>query len=317
MLRPSFGLFSLSLPTLFLAASPLSARAEWPFPTCPACPTAPGQASPQTPTPDKSGYHLFKPVPKDQMREFSTDRPDKTESPYTVDAGHFQIEADIVTFVHDKSTETDAATGGSIETKNQAFNWGVLNLKAGLTNSTDFQFVIPAFISQTATAGTEETTTRGVGDITMRLKQNIFGNDGGPVAIGVMPFVTLTSGKAGLGTEKIEGGLIFPISASLPNDWGLGMMFQVNKAKNDADDAYHSELISSITFGHDIVGNLGGYTEFFSQTSNETGAAWVATFDVGLTYEVVPNVQLDIGLNTGLTDAADDLNPFVGVSARF
>jgi hypothetical protein len=28
----------------------------------------------------------------------STDRPDKTESAYTVDAGHFQFEADLVSF---------------------------------------------------------------------------------------------------------------------------------------------------------------------------------------------------------------------------
>ena len=35
------------------------------------------------------------------MREMSTDRPDKTESPYTVDAGHFQIEWDLFNFERD------------------------------------------------------------------------------------------------------------------------------------------------------------------------------------------------------------------------
>lgn len=41
--------------------------------------------------PDKSGYSLFKPTPRQFMRELTTDRPDQTESPYTVDAGHFQV----------------------------------------------------------------------------------------------------------------------------------------------------------------------------------------------------------------------------------
>ncbi len=41
--------------------------------------------------PDKSGYDLFHPTPRDLMREMSTDRPDQTESPYTVYAGHFQV----------------------------------------------------------------------------------------------------------------------------------------------------------------------------------------------------------------------------------
>lgn len=37
--------------------------------------------------PDKRNYTLFNPTPTAQMREMSTDHPDKTESPYTVDAG--------------------------------------------------------------------------------------------------------------------------------------------------------------------------------------------------------------------------------------
>ena len=40
--------------------------------------------------PDKSGYSFFHPAPREFMRELTTDRPDKTEGPFTVDAGHFQ-----------------------------------------------------------------------------------------------------------------------------------------------------------------------------------------------------------------------------------
>ena len=43
---------------------------------------------------DKSIYTLFHPTPREWMREMSTDRPDQTESPNTVDAGHFQVELD-------------------------------------------------------------------------------------------------------------------------------------------------------------------------------------------------------------------------------
>ena len=44
---------------------------------------------------DKSQYTLFNPTPKEQMRPFNTDRPTKSNVPYTVDAGHFQIETDL------------------------------------------------------------------------------------------------------------------------------------------------------------------------------------------------------------------------------
>lgn len=43
----------------------------------------------------KRSYNLFHPVPENLMRSFETDRPELTESPYTVDAGHFQYEADL------------------------------------------------------------------------------------------------------------------------------------------------------------------------------------------------------------------------------
>ena len=42
-------------------------------------------------------YSLWNPTPDDKLRDLATDRPDKTESPITVDAGRFQIEADILT----------------------------------------------------------------------------------------------------------------------------------------------------------------------------------------------------------------------------
>ena len=70
------------------------------------------------------------------MREMSTDRPDQTESAYTVDAGHFQVEMDLVGAVFDRS--------GDIQTR----GWGTsLNLKAGLLNNVDIQFVLEPYVT--------------------------------------------------------------------------------------------------------------------------------------------------------------------------
>jgi hypothetical protein len=72
-----------------------------------------------------------------------------------------------------------------------------------------------------------------------------------------------------------------------------------------------------VTFNHAIVGNLSGYLEFFSAISTEDEASWVGTVDVGVTYMLTDNIQLDAGCNFGITRAADDINPFVGFSIRF
>lgn len=261
---------------------------------------------------DRSQYTLFNPTPKEQMRELSTDRPDKTESPYTVDAGHFQIETDIITFTQDKSEEA------GIETKAKSFGVMVSNLKAGLTNSIDLQAVItPHQIEETNLTGNPKERKSGFGDTVIRLKYNVCGNDGGDIALGIMPFVKLPTNSGNLGNKRAEGGIILPIALSLPNEWKMGLMAQVNRNKNEADDSFHWEFISSITAGHDIVGDLASYIEFFSQSSDEAGANWVATSDIGFTYGLTPDLQFDAGVNIGLTRSADDLNPFLGVSARF
>ena len=63
--------------------------------------------------------------------------------------------------------------------------------------------------------------------------------------------------------------------------------------------------------------NLAGYVEFFSLVSAETGSDWVGTVDIGITYALSDNIQLDGGVNLGVTRSADDINPFFGISWRF
>ena len=68
-------------------------------------------AEPEASPSDKSGYHLFHPTPRALMREMSTDRPDQTESAYTVDAGHFQLEMDFANFTYDHHSADGVRTG--------------------------------------------------------------------------------------------------------------------------------------------------------------------------------------------------------------
>src|ERR1700690_3325848 len=56
--------------------------------------------------PDKGIYTLFNPVPENLMRDLSPDRPDGTESPFTVDAGHYQLEMDFANFTYNKTGGT-------------------------------------------------------------------------------------------------------------------------------------------------------------------------------------------------------------------
>jgi hypothetical protein len=75
--------------------------------------------------------------------------------------------------------------------------------------------------------------------------------------------------------------------------------------------------VNSITISRDIIGDLAGFVEFFSAVSTEEDSEWIGTVDVGLTYALTEDIQLDAGVYIGVTRSADDVNPFLGLSWRF
>lgn len=266
-------------------------------------------ADPET---DKSRYTLFNPVPRALMRPMETDRPDKTESPYTVDAGHFQVEMDLVAYAHDR----ESVSGGNVTT--EAFAVAPMNWKAGLVNHVDLQVVVQTYnhvrVRDSASGATE--TRSGFGDVITRLKINMWGDDGGLSALAVMPYVTSPTSQDGLGADGIEGGVIIPFALELPGGWGLGMMTEADFGRAEDGD-FATGFVNTITLGHALVGQLSGYVEFFSEVSTDPGADWVGTADFGLTFAATENLQLDAGINVGVTRSAPDLNPFLGLSCRF
>jgi hypothetical protein len=252
------------------------------------------------PPADKSQYHLFHPTPNSLLREMSTDRPDVTESPYSVDAGHLQIEMDVVAYGRDRHTlERD---GGG-----ESWSFAHTNVKLGLTNWADLQVVVP--VHHHIRGG-----PKGFGDLIVRFKANLWGNDGGDTAFAVMPFIKLPTADEGLGNDEVEGGIIIPFAAALPNDWSFGAMLEIDFL-DDEGGGRKTDFVTSFTFSHAIAGDLGGYVEFVSTAGTDTD--WAATFNTGLTYGVSENFQLDAGVNLGLTRSAEDVTTFLGFSYRY
>ena len=267
-------------------------------------------AEPLDPNEEKYSFLHRKPAP---LRELSTDRPDKTESAYTVDAGHFQVEADLVNYSYD----THEPSFGHLRT--EGLSVATANLKVGLCDRSDLQVVVPTYNwvrTKHLPSGTV-TENSGFGDLVVRNKINIWGNDDGQTAFAVMPYLKLPTNQDGLGNKAWEGGLILPLAIQLPGEWNLGLMTQFDFVEDASGSGYHPDFVNSITASHSIVGNLSGYVEFFSLVSTDTGSDWIGTVDAGLTYGLSENVQLDAGINIGVTRAADDFNPFLGISFRY
>lgn len=258
---------------------------------------------------DKSGYSLTNPTPREALRDLSTDRPDKTESPYTVDAGRVQVELDFVNFTRDRDRGSRAQTLSLLP----------VNFKLGITNSTDLQLLFDPRVRQRVkdrATGRSDSVT-GVGDLTLRLKHNLWGNDGGGTALAVMPVVKLPTASNGIGNDAVEFGLIVPLAIAVSDRVGIGLMSEVDLLEQADGSGYAPSFIHSATVSFALGERLGVYSELFAERSTERGARWIVTADAGLTYRLSDDLQLDGGVNLGLTRAADDLQLFVGVSRRF
>lgn len=265
---------------------------------------------------EKGRYTLFNPTPRELMREMSTDRPDTTESPYTVDAGHVQFELSLIDYAYNDDAGVRTNTLSVLPS----------NMKLGLLNNVDLQLVFTPYVREETEADGADDSIDGFSDDTeIRLKINLWGNDGrqpgfGDTALAIMPFIKLPTGSGDFTNGHVEGGVILPLAAALPGEFGLGLMAEVDVVYNDeASDGYGVDFVHTATIGHDIPGvaNLAGYVEYVGIAPHETGGTYQAIASGGLTYAVSDDWVLDLGGTVGMSDSAADLTTFVGTSFRF
>lgn len=254
---------------------------------------------------DKSGYTLFKPTPERQLRELTTDRPDTTESPFTIDAGHAQVEMDFANLTRNRR---DGA---------RSTEWGAVpfNLRLGLLNHFEVGVFVSPYVRRAETPrGGPRETHAGFGDVTLRGKFNFWGNDGGGTAGGLIVNLTLPVATAGLGSGKTEGAIILPLVFELAGGWEGGAMTVAEFRSRGVGGGYRTVWNNTVTVGHEIVKDFSGYVEL---TSSAGDGAHVATFDFGVTWKLSAHTQLDCGARAGISRAADDLGVFAGISRRF
>lgn len=244
-------------------------------------------------------------------RPLTTDRPDATESPFTVEPGRVQLEISAAEYTRDKNNPARD------HTRTETWSVAPLNVRIGLTASTELQLVYEPHIIERVkdrALGTA-TTERGGGDLTLRYKLNLAGNDTeGAPAWGLMPYVKLPTADDALGNGNIEGGVIVPFATDLSDGWGFGAMTELAVVRNEADTGHRAAWLNTATLARDLTERVG---VFFEATALVGEGKPAVTFNTGCTVGLTDDLQLDAGVNAGLTRAADDLTVFAGLAWRY
>ncbi|GAA4377772.1 hypothetical protein GCM10023186_13260 [Hymenobacter koreensis] len=255
---------------------------------------------------DSARYTLFKPTPRDQLRKLHPDRPGITQSAYTINPGHFQLETNLMRLRKGRED-------GGPRHRELLLNHAVL--KMGVTERMDVQVKVESYSVEKEwpddAAGPERHT--GFGDVSVRVKRNLFGDDSGNWALAVSGYVTLPTGAA-VGRGGLEGGLSIPVEYKIGEGTGLSMQVQGDIENDRETNSHYFALQPAATINHDFTKFLGSYAEVMSHWNAHTGR-WRHLLNLGPEFTLSENVQFDMGAGIPL-NAQTDREFFIGFTYR-
>jgi len=264
------------------------------------------------PAPDKSGYTLLNPTPEDKLRSLCADRPTKSNGPCTVDAGHWQLESDVYNI-------TQQTTGDVTQTVQLFTN---PTLKLGVTNTLDLEMNIAPYeeVSTRDSATGVTSTASGAGDLFLRAKWNLLGDDGGAIAVALFPYLKLPTAGRVIGNGAVEEGLIVPIAFNLPSNFQLTIDPEADALADAQGPGRHLNLTTPLSLSYGLTKTITVFAELWGdenfdpagnvfQASADLAAAWIPA--------KAPNFQLDGGVNIGLNRATPGVQGYVGITRRF
>lgn len=273
----------------------------------------PAAAAQATPPPDKSGDTLFDPVPDSQLRQLETDRPGKSFSPFTVDAGHLQIESDAWLYSWDHWSP-DGTTSRSTTILDP-------NVKLGLNDWAELDAVLPLFDSEVTRSrvGSGRESGQGVGDLQLGGKINFAGNDGdGSRGIGTIFYAELPSGASGLRQQVVQYTIALPIVLPLPDKFSITIEPGLGLLDNAGKRGLHGDYQFIVNVNRQIPGTpVTAAIELALDAEGDHNIGDQNTIDGSLQWPIGNNVQLDSGVYIGLNRSAPDWSPYVGFAVRF
>ena len=147
------------------------------------------------------------------------------------------------------------------------------------------------------------------------MKINVVGNDGGDVALGVMPFIVANlDGLDPEVTVPFEGGVIIPWSFALPADFSLAMMAQVEVSHAGA--GWQPGGVASMSVAHPLpIDGVGTYVESAALLA-PTLAESALLASGGFTWGATDDVQFDVGARVPVAGVGGAYEGFAGVSVR-
>ena len=235
-----------------------------------------------------------------------TDRPTRANAVCTVPAGRVQVEADALSYTR------DTAAGVTSETLAVA----AVVVKRGIDARSDVELGWTAWQQSEVDAGTRRVRSDGIGDLVLRYKRRLTASDAA-IGVSAIPYVKLPTAPVVTGNERLEGGLIVPVSVGLPGGFGLTLGPEIDLLAEADGSGTRINLTNLVNLSRSF-GRLTLYAEYW--TANDFAAEIdgdQSSADIAASWLFTPDCQVDAGANFGLDDQTPDYQVYLGVAKRF
>jgi hypothetical protein len=247
-------------------------------------------------------------IPEVQATEFrpmETDRPSKTEETQTVEPHRVQIETELF------STQLNRVEGR----RERLSTLGEFNLRFGLTTNSEIGLILPSYLDLKKKEDSSEEHQRGMGDMILRYRYNLQGNQGEAFSLSALPFIKIPTGSAGLSNGRAEFGMIAPLKFKLTPTQTLKSALQIRRDFDNGSESWHHLFQGTLCYITTLTGDLQGFVEVAS-ARYEDQDRFASTFDFGLFLLLHSGIQLDYASYIGLTEMAEDQRHYVGISFK-
>ena len=184
-----------------------------------------------------------------------------------------------------------------------------VTLSAGISDNIDVVASMPYLFLNPE----EDSNEDGFGDAGVEIKWRIYEKEG--ISFALKPGITFNTGDEdkGLGDGKPSYGIVFITTKEMD---ALALHFNVGYTRNRKElrDIWHYSFAGEYSFTEKLkaVGNIGGETN-----PDRTSSTHPLFLLGGLIYNIRENVDIDIGIKTGLNKAETDYAILTGIAFRF
>ena len=223
-----------------------------------------------------------------------TDRPDFTESAFSIPTGYFQLEAGF-TFEDGES--------GDFETYGEAL------LRVGLTPRWEARLGIPSYGRFEA----DGMDASGFLDASLGAKVEL--DPWGQASTALLVSTSVPTASGDFESSHWQPEVLLALSWDLDAGYGLGANLGYTHAY-DGNERF-AQLRASVGLGIPVSDRLGAFVEMYGFSEESEDGSPTLYADAGLTYALSEDLQLDVRVGHGFADSGTDLFFGAGVSTRW